>query len=133
MARILVIEDEALMRKAIAISLQRAGHVVVTADNGKHGVNLYMETRPDLVLTDLMMPEKDGVETIIEIRRADPSAKIIAMSGAALGAEVFLPAAKTLGAIRILSKPLDATQIVQTVAQVLAQQDGGAPAAPASP
>ena len=81
MARILIIDDEEKFRKMLRQMLERAGHEVVEAPDGKEGVKLYREKLTDLIITDIFMPEKEGIQTIKELKRDFPEAKIIAISG----------------------------------------------------
>ncbi|MCH8809524.1 MAG: response regulator, partial [Proteobacteria bacterium] len=81
MARILIIDDEDELRSMLRQMLEQAGHEVTEAVNGAEGIRLYEQDRPDLIITDIIMPEKEGVETIIALRRADPDLPIIAISG----------------------------------------------------
>jgi DNA-binding NtrC family response regulator len=122
MARILIIDDDEQMRLMLEQMLARAGHQVEPASNGQEGLALYRNSPTDLIITDLIMPEKEGIETIIEIRREFPLAKIIAISGGGrVGAMDFLPLARRLGAARTLAKPFEREQLVEAVTEVLAQ------------
>jgi DNA-binding NtrC family response regulator len=124
MATILVIDDDYQMRAMLQQMLMRAGHRVIEAANGREGLNLYRTEPTDLIITDLIMPEKEGIETIIELRKEFPSARIIAISGGGkTGILDFLPLAKKLGAVRTLSKPFERQAMVEAVQEVLAQQD----------
>jgi len=81
MARILVIDDDIQILEMLGQTLEREGYEVVDALDGKEGMRLYREAPTDLVITDIVMPEKEGVETIMELKRDFPDVKIIAMSG----------------------------------------------------
>jgi two-component system chemotaxis response regulator CheY len=81
MPKILVIDDDPLVRSTIARLLSRAGYDFVLAGDGKRGLELFESEQPELVITDLIMPEKEGIETIRAIREMRPEAKIIAISG----------------------------------------------------
>jgi len=116
-ARILVIDDEAEARDAVAEVLSQASHEVLTAEHGGAGVDLYQRHGADLVITDMLMPEKDGLETIREVIRMDPAAKIIAVSGA--GA-LLLSMAGGLGAQRTLMKPFTPADLLRAVGEMLA-------------
>jgi YesN/AraC family two-component response regulator len=92
------------------------------AANGKIGMHLQRENLVDLVITDLSMPEKDGIETIRELRRDFPDVKIIAISGGGrAGADGYLSVAKTIGANRTLSKPFDLKKLLDAVAELIGQ------------
>src|SRR5918999_5755240 len=106
MARILVVDDDADMRFIVREILKSAGHDVTVAVNGREGTVAYFEQRPDLVITDLFMPEKDGLTVIRELRAASPEVKIIAISGGGPAGEPgSLDNARTLGAVGALAKP----------------------------
>ena len=121
MARILIIDDEDELRSMLRRMLEQAGHQVTEAVDGAEGIKLYEQDRPDLIITDIIMPEKEGVETIIALRRADPDLPIIAISGGGrLEATDFLTMAKKLGARRTLSKPFRRDQLLEAVGDCLA-------------
>ena len=124
MARILIIDDEDELRSMLRQMLEQAGHEVTEAVNGAEGIKLYEQDRPDLVITDIIMPEKEGVETIIALRRADPDLPIIAISGGGrLQATDFLTMARKLGARRTLSKPFRRDQLLEAVDECLAKNE----------
>lgn len=116
MARILVIDDDPLVRKAIKAVLDRAGHAVVLAPDGRVGVAEYGRSAFDLVITDILMPEQEGMETIRALRNANPSVKILAISGGGrVGNQDFLDLARKLGACRSLKKPFDPEHLMAEV------------------
>ena len=121
MARILVIEDEGDIRGLYSRILKNAGHDVIEAPDGKVGINLYRENPADLVITDIIMPEKEGIELIIELRGDFPDVKIIAVSGGGqfMASATCLSLAKGLGAVRTLTKPFSQQELVDTVREVL--------------
>ena len=124
MARILIIDDEDELRSMLRQMLEQAGHEVTEAVNGAEGIKLYEQDPPDLIITDIIMPEKEGVETIIALRRADPDLPIIAISGGGrLEATDFLPMAGKLGARRTLSKPFRRDQLLEAVGECLAEDE----------
>jgi CheY-like chemotaxis protein len=116
MALILVIDDRATMRDLVRRMLERAGHVVLDAEDGEAGLAAFEQRRPDLVITDLIMPKKEGIETIQQIKRSRPDAKVVAMSG---GDEVNLHAARRLGADATLTKPFEAVVLLDLVDRLL--------------
>lgn len=120
MARILLIDDDRRMTAALHDALEFAGYEVEVAHGGRTGIGLYRKTPFDLVITDIYMPDKDGIETIIELRNEFPGVRIIAISGG--GALQFdqLPEAALLGAHRVLAKPLDLDRMLTAVQEVLA-------------
>ena len=120
--KILVIDDEAAIRDTISVILERKGHSVVLAEDGIRGVAKYRTELPDLVVTDMNMPEQGGAETIARIRQETPDARIIAVSGGGvLDATHPLVLAKKLGAVEILRKPFTARELVDCVARALSR------------
>ena len=119
MARILLIDDNAELRHLLRLQLEGAGHAVLEAPDGGEGIRLYRSGRVDLVLCDLFMPGKEGLETIRELRGAGEG-RIIAISGdGPVDASDFLRMARMLGAARTLSKPFDAPTLLEAVREVL--------------
>jgi CheY-like chemotaxis protein len=124
MARIIIIDDEDELRSMLRQMLEQAGHEVTEAVNGAEGIQSYERDRHDLIITDIIMPEKEGVETIIALRRADPDLPIIAISGGGrLEATDFLTMTKKLGARRTLSKPFRRDQLLEAVDECLAENE----------
>ena len=120
MSRVLVIEDNSVVRRAMLRMLEEAGYDVLGAEDGEQGLAVFRSERPDLVITDLVMPVKDGMETIVEIRRERPETKIIAVSGGArVGNTDILKIAKDLGADDIIPKPFDADDFIDRVRRCL--------------
>ena len=120
MSRILVIDDDEQFRGMLRQVLGRAGYEVVEAGNGKEGMALFRAEPTDLIITDILMPEQEGLQTIRELRHEFPETKIIAISGGGPGGSMnFLKAAKLLGAQRTLWKPFDLDELRQTVREVL--------------
>ena len=118
MARILVIDDEREMRGILEAVLKSVGHEVILAASGSEGLRRYRDMPADLVITDIFMPDMDGIETIQALRREFPEAKFLAMSGRA-AAESTLAVAKKLGALGILEKPFPAEHLLAAVQQAL--------------
>ena len=120
MTRILVIDDDLQTRDVLRQMLERAGYDVVEAPNGRAGLQHYQATAIDLIITDILMPEQDGLETIQELRRLAPAAKIIAISGGGqTGLLDLLPIAAKLGAQCTLRKPLRRQELLEAVRQLL--------------
>lgn len=117
--RILVIDDDANIRGILAEMLTTAGYEVVEASNGKEGVRLYRDAPFDLVVTDLLMPEKDGLEVVMELRKDFPQVKIITLSGGGAYGNSSLETSKALGAARALLKPFMEDQLLEAVREVL--------------
>ena len=106
MATILVIDDQEPIRSLLRRALEGAGHEVLEASNGRLGLELYRERSADLIITDIVMPEMDGLEMISELIRNFRNVKVIAMSGGP-GSEEPLNVARLLGARQTFQKPLD--------------------------
>jgi YesN/AraC family two-component response regulator len=122
MASILLIDDDEHIRISTAGLLQSAGHTVETAEDGKAGLKTYQANLHDLVITDIVMPDMDGLELIGRLQQLKPSPRIIAMSGgSSFSIPVYLPIAKQLGVERILAKPIEAEVLLRTVKDVLAE------------
>ncbi len=121
MSRILIIDDDEQIRSLIREVMERDGHEVIEAPDGATGTRSFREITPDLVITDIIMPDKDGLETIAEIRELDPKVRIVAISGG--GRQVdrdYLPAAKAFGADRVLYKPFRPRDVRTAVRELLA-------------
>jgi CheY-like chemotaxis protein len=120
MARVLVIDDDAEIRKLIRAMLAELQAEVIEADNGEAGIAALAAQPADLVITDLLMPTKDGVETIIEIRRRFPDTKVIAMSGGGRVRDMsFLDFAGKVGATATLAKPFRKADLQSLVTKLL--------------
>ena len=118
MVSILIIEDEEQIRGLLAAMLEEAGYHVMCAGNGAEGLRLFEQKSFDLVITDIMMPEKDGIETIRELKRESPQMKIIAITGYR-GRFNRLPAAEFLGAELTLMKPFTRAELLGKVHELL--------------
>ena len=117
---ILVIDDEESIRKVLRAILEREGYRVLEASDGNEGLKQFTATPTDLVITDLIMPEKEGIETIRELREKFPDVKIIAVSGGGrIGPDSYLQMAKGLGALRTLRKPFDLKILLKEVEEVI--------------
>lgn len=118
--RVLIIDDDEQIRVLLEQMMLWAGFEVMVAENGKVGMQLQRDRPADLVITDLIMPEQEGLETISRLKKDYRGIKIIAISGGGrIGPEAYLPAALELGADRVFSKPFDVQEIVQTVREML--------------
>ena len=119
--KILIIDDDEQMRDLLQQAMQWAGYEVIAAENGRLGQQYFEEQPTDLIITDLIMPEQEGLETIAVIKKRYPNVKIIAISGGGrIGPEAYLPAAMELGADRVFAKPFDIKELVTTVQELLA-------------
>ncbi len=120
MARIVVIDDDELIRITLHNILQRAGYAVTLATNGQDGLKKFRERPADLVILDIIMPEKGGIEVLGEFRRDAPEVKIIAISGGVMRSETdYLAAAKELGVDHCLAKPFRPRDLLEAVARFL--------------
>lgn len=120
MAKILVLDDEPSILLMLRKMLERAGYEVDGALNGKEGMELFEKNKPDLLITDIIMPEKEGLEIIFDLRRNYPLLKIIAISGGGrIGPSGYLPGAKLLGADMIFQKPIVPREFLAAVAELL--------------
>ena len=116
MERILIIDDEQQIRSMLRLMLERDGYEVVEAPDGIEGIKAYRQKPADLIITDLIMPNKDGIGMIIELQKEFPDVKIIAMSGGGLNKpEGYLKGAKKLGAACTLTKPIDREKMLRAV------------------
>lgn len=116
MATILVIDDDQEVRDFLVAVLERAGHEVTTAGNGRDGVAMFREHAVQVVITDIIMPEKDGIETILDLRREHPDLKVIAISGGGRTTpENYLHSARLLGADRAMRKPFKNEEILRAI------------------
>ncbi len=119
MKRILLIDDDQAFLRPLELILRRAGYEVQTANNGTVGLRLFRQESADLVITDLIMPEKEGLETIMALRQIQPDLKIIAMSGGGrVQAGDYLVVAEQLGATRILGKPFTREELLEMVGEL---------------
>jgi CheY-like chemotaxis protein len=120
-ASILIIDDDAAVSRTLSLILTRAGYRVSTVTGGRKGLELLSQEGFDLVLTDIIMPELDGIEAIRRIRTDHPDLRIIAMSG---GGQIdkadFLHMAEALGADRVLEKPVRSERLLELVGSVMA-------------
>jgi DNA-binding response OmpR family regulator len=120
MATILVIDDDEMLRRVIARRLRASGHEAVEAGDGKHGVQLAKRSRPDLVITDINMPDQEGMQTLTELREIDPALPIIVISGEPdVGAYRPLEDARLLGADVALAKPFELAALWSEVERLL--------------
>ena len=113
--RVLIIDDEVQFRMMLRQFLESSGYEVVEAANGDEGVKLFFEKPADLVISDIIMPEKDGIETVMEIRRQFPNAKVIVVSGGGwYGTDLDFDMAEKLGA-RTLQKPFELQELTTAI------------------
>jgi CheY-like chemotaxis protein len=124
MAKILVIDDDPAMRRATSRALEAAGHVVALHANGRGAVREIEKNPPDLLITDIFMPEMEGLETIREARLRRPTLPIIAMSGFTFEERDYLGIAEKFGAVASLKKPFRPAELIGLVNDLLAARRG---------
>ncbi len=126
MARILLIDDDTLVRASLAAALRHLGHAVTEAADGAEGLRAFRDQPAELVLTDIVMPEQDGLDVIRYLRSAAPATRIIAMSGATVHTPVlYLRMAAQFGADATLAKPIELGVLRRTVDEVLGRSASG--------
>jgi DNA-binding NtrC family response regulator len=122
-ANILVVDDNPQIRSLFEEVLKREGFNVEIASNGNEGLRVFQTSNIDLVITDIVMPEKDGIELIMEIKKDNTNIPIIAISGGGIGpSATYLTMAKALGAYTTFEKPASLKEIVNTVKQAINQK-----------
>ena len=120
MADIMVIEDDELMRDMMMLILERQDHKVIGAENGKQAEHLLKQHKVDLVITDILMPVQEGMETIMILKHEYPDVKIIAMTGGGkTNPDIYLKIAKKMGVHRTLKKPFKHKELMEAVNHVL--------------
>lgn len=134
MARILLIDDDDSVRTVLLLTLKHFGHLVVEARNGSEGIELFRHGGADLLITDIVMPEKDGLEVLMSLKRAQPSLKVIAISGGGRNsAHDYLQIARLMGAGKVLEKPFTSDMLMGAVNELLGSGNTPPPsAAPAA-
>jgi CheY-like chemotaxis protein len=120
MARILLIEDNDAIRTLLRENLELAGHTVIEARDGNEGLDLFRRAGADLVVTDIVMPEREGLEVLRALRTSHPSLKVIAISGGGQGSgAAYLDAARLLGAAKVLLKPFPTAVLLAAIDELL--------------
>ncbi len=118
--RVLIIDDDEQIRVLLQQMMEWAGFETAVAENGKVAMQLQRQQPADLVITDLIMPEQEGLETISRLKKRYADVKIIAISGGGrIGPDAYLPAALELGADRVFSKPFNVQEVVDSVRELL--------------
>jgi DNA-binding NtrC family response regulator len=122
MKRILIVDDDATLRRLLGQTLTEQGYEIQSADNGAVALRLLREQPVDLLITDIIMPDVEGLETIVTCRKEHPALKILAISGGGrLSAADYLPVARGLGATETLAKPFSVEQLLEIVQRLLGQ------------
>ena len=120
MPGVLIVEDDKELREMLKMSLLRRNFTVLEAENGKAAITHFKPLITDLVVTDLIMPEEDGLKVVIKLKELKPSIKIIAISGGGkVGPGSYLNLAKALGADAIYSKPFSINDLIAKIEQLL--------------
>jgi DNA-binding NtrC family response regulator len=122
MARILIVDDDADLRAFLKEALAPIGFDVVEAGNGAEALQVQRRTPAQLIITDMFMPDRDGLQTIQDFRATFPDVAIIGMSGASEYSFEVLKIAKQMGAVRIFEKPFDIYDVVMAVREVLSPE-----------
>ncbi len=127
MARILIVDDDVQVREMLRQKLERSGYEAVEAPDGKVAIKLHHAQPADLIIMDIIMPEKEGIETITELRRDFPDVKIIAISGGSRGIESknCLHIAKKLGAQHTFQKPFKLEELLAVIQQLIKNGEEG--------
>lgn len=124
MPTILIVEDNDAFRAMLQLKLTHMGYAVRQARNGHEALDMYQREPADLIITDLIMPEKEGLETIQELKRRHPGVKIIAMSGGgANNPGNYLKLARRFGALRALAKPFSNEELATAITEVLREAE----------
>jgi len=120
MKSILVIDDDVQVRQLLRLMLEQAGYMVFDAADGNEGIKRFHADPTDLVVTDIIMPEKEGIETIRELRRDYPGVKIIAISGGGrVSAGDYLKTAESFGVHRTFTKPFEREELLEAIEELL--------------
>ncbi|HEC44618.1 MAG TPA: response regulator [Bacteroides sp.] len=120
MGKILIIDDEPYILLMLKKMLEKAGYEVNLASNGREGMALFEKASADLVITDIIMPDKEGLELILEMKKQRPALKIIAMSGGGrISPESYLECAKHFGAEKVFQKPFRQKDLISAVKELI--------------
>ena len=132
MPTVLVIDDNDELRETLALLLEDEGYIAIAAGDGRAGILAFEQARPDLVVTDVIMPDCDGIEAIRRIRAIDPHTRVIAISGGSMfGNDCQLRKAKDIGAMAVLQKPFDVDELMREIGRCLrASRTDNLPAGP---
>ncbi|NQT92632.1 MAG: response regulator [Lentisphaerae bacterium] len=124
MPRVLVVDDEVSMRTTLATFLEDAGYDVRTAADGVEALRMHGDVPADIIITDIVMPEQDGLGLLNAVRRETPATKVIVMSGATFQTDFHFDVAEKLGAV-VLHKPVGKAELLATLAQVSGSDENG--------
>lgn len=124
MKHVLIIDDEYDITRFLAGILEDAGYKTTVAENGRKGIQRFRQDPADLVIADIFMPDKDGIEVICELRKEFPQVRLIAISGGGQTGKIdFLPVAQKLGAHYTLHKPIKSKELLQLVGKALGEKN----------
>ena len=121
MTKILIIDDEPQIQTMLTKLFREEGYEVEAASNGNQGLQMFKASSYDLVITDIIMPEKEGLETIRDLKKIDPSVKIIVMTGGSnkYNSEMYLELGVKFGAITAFEKPIRRNQLLKKVKEIM--------------
>ncbi len=119
MATILIVDDDECVRELLVLTLNQLGHTCVEAADGNKAIELFRLLCPDLIITDISMPDRDGIELIMDLRLEASKVPVIAISGNSKLKPLYLQMARKLGAFEVLSKPFTLDQVRSLVSSVL--------------
>lgn len=123
MNRILIVDDDEQVRAMLKLTLEREGYQVTEARDGDEAIKVYDSQAYDLVITDIVMPEKEGIETIMELKNSNPDVQIIAISGGGrINPQDYLNWASRLGVNHTFTKPVDRQELLAAVAELMTQK-----------
>lgn len=125
MARILIVDDEVTFRTVAAAALTNNGHSIIKAQDGRTGLALLATHPIDLIITDVLMPEQDGLELIMKVRETGNRLPIIAITGHPAKSALYLKLAKALGADRVLAKPFSIEDLLAAIRELLEPRPAG--------
>jgi YesN/AraC family two-component response regulator len=119
---ILIVDDEPMIREGLKVALDMEGHKTATAADGNEAMKMVGLTKPQLIITDIIMPESDGIEVICNVKESNPEIKILAISGGGrISAKDHLKIAKQLGATGILAKPFSTEELICEINKLFAE------------
>lgn len=114
MSLVLIIDDDAQFRTMVRRLLEAEGHSVIEAENGNEGIEKFRSQSPDMIVTDMIMPERSGIETIMQIREESPTMRIVAVSGGDMAGDM-LGSAMSVGANEVLAKPFRGEDLLRAI------------------
>jgi YesN/AraC family two-component response regulator len=120
---ILVVDDEPMIRDGLKVALEMEGHRTLTASDGKEALKIVDESKPQIIITDIIMPERDGIEVICTVKENNPDIKILAISGGGrISAKDHLKIASQLGAVGVLAKPFSTEELLAEINKLFEKQ-----------